>query len=326
MREALLSHPLAVVVVVAVAAAVVVGVAAISWQHHRRQCCPVQQQFIVQTMEEDEEEAAVVSIQQLDASPAVRRPPTTSGVFAEEEEEEEIAGGGIHYHHQHTGRPPRPPPSLNLSAAGMSRGPTPDPDYDAYSQVSSSGNSPRAPRLRRFGGGVDGGNSSDTSCDEYGQRGGGSYTPRSAVSEFRIPRYRAGSAFAGFGRGMSPSSFSEPVAAARRAPSTDSFFGKHGATVSEVGGGSNSQLWYQQYKHSSFSQPSAQTVLGEPVYGAFDGRITNIRGNNTVILYFGKRYWAWYRYRYCIYKGKVIMLHEAKLCYRSGMYITHQSF
>jgi hypothetical protein len=182
-----------------------------------------------------------------------------------------------------------------LHSAVGSRGPTPDPDYDNYSLLSrsSAGNSPRAPRLRRGSHhGFDGGNSSDTSCgDEYGARFvGGSYTPRSAVSEFRIPRYqRHGSSatFAGgaggYGRGgggMSPSSFSEPATAARRAPSTDSFFGKHGATVSsEMGGGSNSsQLWYQQYKHSSFSQPSAHTVLGEPVYGAFDGRITNIRG------------------------------------------------
>ena len=117
--------------------------------------------------------------------------------------------------------------------------------------------------------------SSDTSCDEYGA----AYTPRSTHSEY----YRGG--FGGgarhhslaVGRGVSPS-LSEPPISSRRAPSTDSFFGKNGANL--VSGGANnggSQIWYQRYKHSSFS--NTQHTFGElPSYGAFDGRINNIRG------------------------------------------------
>jgi len=233
----------------------------------------VQKQIIVQQPEQqhhmEEEDGGETLVRHLDSSPAVRRPERTASFEAEPPPRPySAASAGRHSQYY-----PVVPPLILKS----SRGPTPDPDYDNFSLNSS----PRAPRLRSHRGGFDE-NSSDTSCDEYGRGGGGSYTPRSAVSEFRIPRYKQGSAFAGFGRGISPS-LSEPVAvaASRRAPSTDSFFGKHGATVSgEVGGGSNSQLWYQQYKHSSFSQSSGQNTFGEPVFGAFDGRITNMRGNN----------------------------------------------
>ena len=141
--------------------------------------------------------------------------------------------------------------SRGTTPLGPSRGTTPDPDYDNMSLIS---NSPRAPRLRPFDG-----HSSDTSCDEYGR-----YTPRSVVSEYR-PR--------GAGRGVSPS-LSEPPTS-RRAPSTDSFFAKNGASL--VAGGSSSQVWYQRYKHQSFTS-SHQTTFGELPRAAFDGRITNIRG------------------------------------------------
>ena len=160
-----------------------------------------------------------------------------------------------------------------VGTPGLSRGTTPDPDYDNLSMVS---NSPRAPRLRPHSGGG-GGNSSDTSCDDVMYGYGGRFTPRSTVSEYRMAGGASRNSIAGLGRGVSPSP-SEPPIPSRRAPSTDSFFGKNGANL--VSGGSNtSQKWYQNYKHSSFTNPAHQNVFGEhPGFGAFDGRITNIRG------------------------------------------------
>ena len=148
-----------------------------------------------------------------------------------------------------------------LTKIPIYRSPTPDPDYDNMSMKS---NSPRAPRMQTIDD-----NSSDTSFEDYGR-----YTPRSTASEYgkNLPRSQTGSLFGGFGRGISPSP-SEP-AVAKRSPSTDSFFGKNGASV---GQSSSSQIWYQKYKHSSFSHPN-QNNFGEPIYGAFDGRISNMRG------------------------------------------------
>jgi hypothetical protein len=81
--------------------------------------------------------------------------------------------------------------------------------------------------------------------------------------------------FTGFGRGISPSpSISPTPPGVIKRTSVDSFFGKNGATVGE---NSNSQIWYQRYKHSSFNNPN-QSDFGEVKYGAFDGRITNMRG------------------------------------------------
>ena len=144
------------------------------------------------------------------------------------------------------------------------RGGTPDPDYDNLSYQS---NSPRAPRIRPS---YDD-NSSDTSFEDYGGR----FTPRSAASEYgrNIPRYQpVPNLLTGLSRGPSPAH--SESAQAKRSPSTDSFFGKNGASVGQQ---ANSQIWYQKYKHSSFSHTN-QTSFGEPIYGAFDGRISKFRG------------------------------------------------
>ena len=148
------------------------------------------------------------------------------------------------------------------------RSPTPDPDYD---NLSFQSNSPRAPRIRP----AYDDNSSDTSFEDYGGR----YTPRSAASEYgrNIPRYQPmPNILSGLSRGVSPA-ISE-TGGAKRSPSTDSFFGKNGASVGQQ---ANSQIWYQKYKHSSFSHPN-QTSFGEPTYGAFDGRISKFRGKNVM--------------------------------------------
>ena len=148
--------------------------------------------------------------------------------------------------------------------ARRERGGTPDPDYDSLSYQS---NSPRAPRIRpSFED-----NSSDTSFEDYGGR----YTPRSAASEYgrNIPRYQpVPNLLTGLSRGPSPAQ--SETAQAKRSPSTDSFFGKNGASVGQQ---ASSQIWYQKYKHSSFSHTN-QPSFGEPIYGAFDGRISKFRG------------------------------------------------
>ena len=153
----------------------------------------------------------------------------------------------------------------------LSRTSTPDPDYDNLSAKSVS---PRAPRLRSPSQQEDAG--SDTSS-EYGR-----HTPRSLASEYgrNIPRYQpTPSLFAGFGRGSPSPAPSQapsrsPSQAPSRSPSTDSFFGKNGAMVGQAG---SSQIWYQKYKHSSFSHQN-QPTFGETPYGAFDGRISKFRG------------------------------------------------
>ena len=144
------------------------------------------------------------------------------------------------------------------------RSPTPDPDYD---NLSFQSNSPRAPRIRPS---YDD-NSSDTSFEDYGGR----HTPRSAASEYgrNIPRYQPmPNLLSGLGRGVSPAT--SETAVAKRSPSSESFFGKNGASVGQQ---ASSQIWYQKYKHSSFSHPN-QTSFGDPIYGAFDGRISKFRG------------------------------------------------
>ena len=59
----------------------------------------------------------------------------------------------------------------------------------------------------------------------------------------------------------------------------DSFFGKNGATVAQS---SDSQIWYQKYKHTSFSHQNENT-FGDPIYGTFDGRITSKRGEPLLV-------------------------------------------
>ena len=166
------------------------------------------------------------------------------------------------------------------------RTPTPDPDYDNLSYKSSA--SPRAPREsprapREHNTSFDDA-SSDTSFEDCGR-----HTPRSNASEYgrNIPRYQPmPNLIMGYGRGggggggVSPA-HSEASLGAKRSPSTDSFFGKNGASVGQ-GPGSSSQIWYQKYKHSSFSHPN-QSSFGEPLYGAFDGRISKFRGKQSPI-------------------------------------------
>lgn len=161
------------------------------------------------------------------------------------------------------------------------RTPTPDPDYDNLSYKSSA--SPRAPResprAPRENTSFDD-NSSDTSFEDCGR-----HTPRSNASEYgrNIPRYQPmPNLIMGYGRGggVSPAHSEASLGGgAKRSPSTDSFFGKNGASVGQ-GPGSSSQIWYQKYKHSSFSHPN-QSAFGEPLYGAFDGRISKFRGKQS---------------------------------------------
>ena len=154
------------------------------------------------------------------------------------------------------------------------RTPTPDPDYDNLSFKSSSPRAPRdSPRAPREHHSFDD-NSSDTSFEDYGR-----YTPRSNASEYgkNIQRYQPlPNLITGYGRGrgISPANSDIGVATPKRSPSTESFFGKNGASVAQT---SNSQIWYQKYKHSSFSHPY-QNSFGEQLYGAFDGRISKFRG------------------------------------------------
>ena len=159
------------------------------------------------------------------------------------------------------------------------RTPTPDPDYDNLSFKSNSPRAPReSPRAPRDHPSFDD-NSSDTSFEDYGR-----YTPRSTASEYgrNIPRYQPmPNLITGYARGISPANSETGVnvnfAGAKRSPSTDSFFGKNGASV---GQSSSSQIWYQKYKHSSFSHPN-QNSFGEHLYGAFDGRISKFRGKQS---------------------------------------------
>jgi hypothetical protein len=166
------------------------------------------------------------------------------------------------------------PPMRPDELAGL-RGPTPDPDYDNMSIRSDSSLGslgPRAPRIRE----------EESEGSEVGSDYGGRFTPRSAKSEYgrRVPNSQTTSMFTGFGRG-SPSPSPTPPPGVRSEPggvkrnSVDSFFGKNGATVGEV---SSSQIWYQRYKHTSFNHPNQNTQFGDPIYGTFDGRITNKRG------------------------------------------------
>ena len=156
------------------------------------------------------------------------------------------------------------------------RTPTPDPDYDnlSYKSARSSPRTPRAPReypANQKHPSFDD-NSSDTgSYEDHGGR----YTPRSSnASEYgrNIPRYQPmPNLIMGYGRGRVSPALSETSMGghqAKRSPSTESFFGKNGANVSQTG--SSSQLWYQKYKHSSFSaaqQTSQSGVFGEPLCG-----------------------------------------------------------
>ena len=169
---------------------------------------------------------------------------------------------------------------------GALRTPTPDPDYDNLSYKSA--NSPRAPRdsprAPREHPSFDDA-SSDASFEDYGR-----YTPRSNASEYgrNIPRYQPmPNLIIGYGRGRVSPATSEASMGhqAKRSPSTESFFGKNGAAVSSQG--SSSQIWYQKYKHSSFSaaQQSSQSggVFGDPLYGAFDGRISKFRGKIIIV-------------------------------------------
>ena len=125
---------------------------------------------------------------------------------------------------------------------------TPDPDYDNLSTTSGS------PRHRRYG---------DIVTDMT-----------TAAGYSTIQKSRTTSLITNVGRGRSPT-FSDPGSGAKRSPSTDSFFGVHGA---RVGGRQSSQLWYQQYQTQAVTQ-QMDTTFGERIhYGAFDGRITSIRG------------------------------------------------
>ena len=170
--------------------------------------------------------------------------------------------------------------ALPVPRPGSLRTPTPDPDYDNLSYKSA--NSPRAPRAPREHPSFDDNSSDAGSYEDQGGR----YTPRSSnASEYgrNIPRYQPmPNLIMGYGRGRVSPALSETSMGghqAKRSPSTESFFGKNGAALSQTG--SSSQLWYQKYKHSSFSaaqQTSQSGVFGEPLYGAFDGRISKFRG------------------------------------------------
>ena len=174
--------------------------------------------------------------------------------------------------------------SANQRLGGISdiRTPTPDPDYDNLSYKSAK-SSPRTPRAPREHPSFDDA-SSDTSFEDHGR-----YTPRSNASEYgrNIPRYQPmPNLIMGYGRGRVSPATSEASMGhqAKRSPSTESFFGKNGANVSQ--GGSSSQLWYQKYKHSSFTAGQGSHgggSFGEPLYGAFDGRISKFRGKLIIV-------------------------------------------
>ena len=167
------------------------------------------------------------------------------------------------------------PPRRPDDTAGSRRGPTPDPDYDNMSIRSDSSlgsMGPRAPRIRE----------EESEGSEVGSDYGGRFTPRSAKSEYgrRIPDTNSTSLFTGFGRGTtSPSPSATPPPNRRERSSVDSFFGKNGATVAQS---SDSQIWYQKYKHTSFSHQNENT-FGDPIYGTFDGRITSKRGEPLLV-------------------------------------------
>ena len=176
-------------------------------------------------------------------------------------------------------------PSANQRLPSDMRTPTPDPDYDNLSYKGSP-RTPRAPREhspnQKHPSFDD--NSSDTSFEDHTGR----YTPRSNASEYgrNIPRYQPmPNLIMGYGRGRVSPATSEASLGRQghqgRSPSTESFFGKNGANVQSQG--SSSQLWYQKYKHSSFSAGQGSSGgFGEPLYGAFDGRISKFRGKSNL--------------------------------------------
>ena len=162
-------------------------------------------------------------------------------------------------------------PSLStLTYLNQLRRETPDPDYDSVSYQSSSPGlrriSPRAPR--------DHDNLSDTSFEDNGR-----LTPRSNGSEYgrSITQYQPmPNILTGFVRRSSSIKSENSYTRTTRSPSTESFFAKHGASVSVTG--SNNQIWYQKYKHSSFSNSHQNTFGEQAAYGAFDGRISKFKG------------------------------------------------
>ena len=196
--------------------------------------------------------------QQIEPAPTIAKSPYQEWRAAREKSKE-----GSYLSMGPSGRPTE-------ELGGSMRGPTPDPDYDNMSMRSDSSFGsvgPRAPRIRE----------EESEGSEVGSDYGGRFTPRSVKSEYgrRVPHSQTTSMFTGFGRGTSsPSPSATPPTVRRERSSVDSFFGKNGATVGET---SNSQIWYQRYKHSSFNHPN-QNTFGDPIYGTFDGRITNMRG------------------------------------------------
>lgn len=175
------------------------------------------------------------------------------------------------WRHFRGGRPPGPmEPPRRISAPAHSpsmqhlRGKTPEPDYDTASIASTSSRS-------SYGRGTH----LESSHEELRRQvGPGSYYTGSghrSVSAMGIPRFQAQRP-----RTASLLSASPRLEHPFRAPSSDSFFGKHGAHLASA----ESQLWYQSYSHEAF--PHEANFGDEASYKTgvhnYDGRINHIRG------------------------------------------------
>ena len=172
--------------------------------------------------------------------------------------------------------------SRRISAPGF-RGPspgggiralTPDPDYDAVS-VASTGSRSSYHRTKT---------SAETSHEDLHRQVGPAYYTGSGMrssSSLGIPRFihtkksRTQSLISSSPRPDHPGQSGLPRPAAARTPSSDSFFGRHGAVLTTA----ESHEWYETYNKESFPH---EAEFGENVTPSmevnYDGRIHHIRG------------------------------------------------
>ena len=163
---------------------------------------------------------------------------------------------------------------------GGIRSQTPDPDYDALS-IASTGSRSSYHRAKT---------SAETSHEDLHRQVGPAYYTGSGVrsaSSLGIPRFihnksRTQSLLSASPRLERPGQQGQsglPRPTTSRTPSSDSFFGKHGAVLSTA----ESHEWYDHYNKEAFPH---EAEFGDTMSPSYDGRITHIRGKrNEYIAY-----------------------------------------